>query len=437
MIGENYQLDDIVASVDVQTFKRLLTESEYSKEESDFLLTGFTKGFSLGYQGPRNRQTLAKNLRLRVGSKLDLWNKLIKEVQLGRVSGPWRDIPYDQYIQSPIGLVPKHEPGQTRLIFHLSYPEGESVNDYIPDSYSKVQYQDLDKAVQMCLEKEGELWVAKADLKNAFRELPIRRQDRRWLVMKAQHPTTGEVFYFVEKNLCFGSSCSCFLFQKFSDALAHVYRFRSQNDICNYLDDFFFAAIRRELGNQLLRVFLEICQEINFPVAMDKTVWAIQLLVFLGILLDAINRTLSIPEDKRQKALGMLDRVVESKKVTVMQLQQLTGLLNFICRAVVPGRAFTRRLYAAFSGKKLKQHHHVRVNQEMRLDCKVWLDFLKLDLAVCRPFMDLAHKVYADELDWYTDAAKSPLLGCAGVFGRKFFVAQWPPGFLARYDPSI
>ena len=40
-------------------------------------------------------------------------------------------------------------------------------------------------------------------------------------MMKAEHPTTGQTFYFVDKCLPFGHCISCALFQKFSDALCH------------------------------------------------------------------------------------------------------------------------------------------------------------------------------------------------------------------------
>ena len=57
-------------------------------------------------------------------------------------------------------------------------------------------------------------------------------------------------------------------------------------------------------------------------------------------------------------------------------MQELCGFLNFLGRAIIPGRAFTRRLYNCDKviDKKtgltitLKQHHHFKLTQEMRLD---------------------------------------------------------------------
>ena len=82
---------------------------------------------------------------------------------------------------------------------------------------------------------------------------------------------------------------------------------------------------------------------------MDKTCWAMQVIVFLALLLDTVRQTLSIPVEKRDKAVRLLNDIVDKKKATILELQQLTGLLNFISRAVVLGRALTRRMYCKFA----------------------------------------------------------------------------------------
>lgn len=108
----------------MDNLEQLLIEVGYDEEKAKFLIDGFTHGFSLGYEGPINRQVQANNLKLRVGSETELWNKVMAEVKEGRFCGPWVTPPFDNYVQSPIGLVPKHEAGKTRLIFHLSHPKG-------------------------------------------------------------------------------------------------------------------------------------------------------------------------------------------------------------------------------------------------------------------------------------------------------------------------
>ena len=133
---ENKDLTNIITPVNVQQLGKLLDKTNYNKEESEFLIDGFTNGFDLGYRGPENIQQTSQNLKFTVGDKIELWNKVMKEVKELRYAGPFEEIPFDNYIQSPIGLVPKDGGKKTRLIFHLSYPrdhsKGTSVNIATP-----------------------------------------------------------------------------------------------------------------------------------------------------------------------------------------------------------------------------------------------------------------------------------------------------------------
>ena len=122
MFHENLDLQNICTPVKHQVLRELLTQMNFDTAETNFLVDGFKNGFDIQYKGPVNRQSRAKNLKLTIGSKTILWNKLMKEVMLGRVAGPFKEVPFENFILSPIGLVPKAgSKDQTRLIFHLSY----------------------------------------------------------------------------------------------------------------------------------------------------------------------------------------------------------------------------------------------------------------------------------------------------------------------------
>ena len=45
----NYDLENIVTPVDADMLERLLSEADYNKEKTMFLVNGFKNGFSLGY----------------------------------------------------------------------------------------------------------------------------------------------------------------------------------------------------------------------------------------------------------------------------------------------------------------------------------------------------------------------------------------------------
>ena len=108
--------------VDADCFEQLLTISNYDVEKRQFLIDGFRHGFLIGYKGDEHVRRTAPNLKFRIGDQRILWNKVMKEVKEKRYVGPFADPPFDCFIQSPIGLVPKDGGVNTRLIFHLSYP---------------------------------------------------------------------------------------------------------------------------------------------------------------------------------------------------------------------------------------------------------------------------------------------------------------------------
>lgn len=251
----------------------MLRQAQYNEHEIEFIENGFLNGFNLCYQGDREVRCFSNNLKLRCGDKFDLWAKLMKEVSLGRYAGPFKEVLFEYFIQSPIGLVPKQD-GDVRLIFHLSYPKnGDSVNSMTPRDLCRVKYHDFDEAIRLCLRLGRNCFVGKTDMKSAFRNVPVRREDWPLMVMKAYHPVTGELLYFVDKCMAFGHSLSCAIYQRISDGIAHLFRYRTKEDTVNYLDDHFFAAILRALCNGLMDAFMQLCEEINFPVSLGTISW--------------------------------------------------------------------------------------------------------------------------------------------------------------------
>ena len=97
---ENYDLSEIMTPVNTAMLHKLLNQAGYDREETQFLTEGFKKEFSINYAGPTNIQQNSPNLKLRIGSKVEMWNKLMKEVKLKRVAGPFEKVPFKNYIQS-------------------------------------------------------------------------------------------------------------------------------------------------------------------------------------------------------------------------------------------------------------------------------------------------------------------------------------------------
>ena len=260
----------------------------------------------------------------------------MEEVKAKRVGGPFADIPFEFYMQSPIGLVPKLG-GQTRMIFHLLYDfdgnENQSLNYYTPKELCTVKYNDLDMAMRYCIRmledlgvnpgnEKHPLWFSKTNLKSAFHLLLVKRTQWKWLIFKVKHPIDGNFCYFIDKCVPFGASHSCALFQSFSEMLRHLLEYYTgcRYAVVNYLDDFLFIALDWEQANLMVSRFLKISFAIGFTLAEEKTEAADTRVVFLGILLDGKTGHLIVPEEKRLRAIKQLSLVISKRSITVLEV---------------------------------------------------------------------------------------------------------------------
>ena len=120
-------------------------------------------------------------------------------------------------------------------------------------------------------------------------------------------------------------SGTCAHFQMVSDAIAWLVKFRTKENLVNYLDDFLFVTLLNWMCDFQLDTFLKICSEIGMPVSEEKTFRAAYQIVFLGLYIDAINQIVSVPLEKVLKACELIQKVLKkrSRKITVNDLQKL------------------------------------------------------------------------------------------------------------------
>ena len=143
----------------------------YPRNKRDYLYYGFKFGFSIGCH---NRSILAERVNVIpknhfgcVSNISEARKAVFKEVNLGRVLGPFKTIPCAKFVCSPLNLVPKAgNPGKFRLIHDLSFSKGGcSVNSSIPDEEAKVVYQSFDSAVFLALKHGRKAFAGKIDFR--------------------------------------------------------------------------------------------------------------------------------------------------------------------------------------------------------------------------------------------------------------------------------
>lgn len=131
----------------------------------------------------------------------------------GRLVGPFASPPFEPFQVSPLGVVPKKTPGEFRLIHHLSFPKGSSVNHGISPEHTRVCYTRIEDTINQIKELGQGCYLAKTDIKNAFRIIPISPNDYGLLGMKWR----GSFYY--DRCMPIGCSSSCLTFETSSAAV--------------------------------------------------------------------------------------------------------------------------------------------------------------------------------------------------------------------------
>ena len=136
------------------------------------LVNGLRYGTPVGYTGPE-KSRVSRNLISATQHPEVVSTNLIKEINLWRVAGPFDVPPLPNLQCHPVGMVPKKHSTDWRTIYHLSYPEGDSINDYIPKDPYSLQYVRVDDAIRIIKSLGPGSFMAKTDLKSAFRLIPV------------------------------------------------------------------------------------------------------------------------------------------------------------------------------------------------------------------------------------------------------------------------
>ena len=343
--------------------------------------------------------------------------KITSELNAGRVKGPFSHPPFTNFRVSPIGLVPKKNPGEFRLIHHLSHPQKHSVNDHIDPYFSSVRYTSFDDAVKRLVQLGRKTTMAKTDIDSAFRLIPIHPND---------HPLLGFKFnnhYYYDTCLPFGASSSCAIFEAFSSALEWVAKHKlGIQYIIHILDDFLiFNPPASGQCNIFLNKFIAMCTELGVPIKHAKTEPATTCITFMGLELDSIAMEARLPHEKLFKLHNLLDSYSRARKIKLKDLQSLLGLLNFCCQVVSPGRCFLRRLYD-LTKSVTKPNHRVTLNKESRKDIEAWKLFIEHFNG--KQILQEQKWTTFQALEFFTDAAGS--LGYGAVFKTHWFNGCWP-----------
>ena len=90
----------------------------YPASLKEYLVFGFSCGFRINFVGELHSFE-SPNLKSALKQPQIIVSKLNKEREAGRIVGPFSEPPYQNFRCSPLGIVPKKDPSELRLIHHL------------------------------------------------------------------------------------------------------------------------------------------------------------------------------------------------------------------------------------------------------------------------------------------------------------------------------
>ena len=382
----------------------------------NYLIKGFQEGFHLGYEGPRQSKH-SPNLKSCREVPHIISEKIAIEIELGRIRGPFVNPPFPHLQKSPIGCVPKKKLGQYRLIQHLSYPKGSSINDFICDELSTVKYSTFDDAVSLVLALGPGALMAMTDIDSAFRIIPVHPDDHELLGFKWQSQ------YNYNTCLVMRATSSCAIFDRFSSGLKWIAKTKfGISFIVHILDDFMIPGPANSTAclNNLTN-FLRLCSSIKVPLKGEKTEYPFTCMTFMDLELDSFAMEARLPVDKLVKLKNLLQKYQNCRKIRLRDLQSNIGLLNFCCNVVRPGRCFLRRL-VDLTKTVSHPNHRITLNKSARRDMQAWRIFVEHFNS--RNLLLHNRWLSSPSLHLYTDAAGS--LGFSAIYKTHWLYGKWP-----------
>ena len=381
------------------------------KDYVSYIIEGISKGFRIGFNRrcelqPSLASTMTKNTEV-------ISEYLHREVSLGRMQK--HTLPLGGKIHvSPIGAIPKrNKPGKWRLIVDLSSPAGASVNDGISPDLSSVSYVSVDYLSSLVMSVGKGAFLVKADIKEAYRMLPIHPHDQPLLGMQWEGIT------YTDLALPFGLRSAPKIFSAVADALQWILVQKGINNLLHYLDDFIFVAESLDKAKRNMQTLISTFTSLGVPLEPSKLEGPANCLTFLGIEMETATLQLRLPRDKLERLKEAL-AIAESKKcMSKRNLQSLTGLLQHAVKVVRPGRPFLHRLYA-LQQVGTQPSHHIRLNAAARGDIMWWHVFIDIWNGISLAW-DLGY--HSPEIVVYSDASGS--WSCGGFVEEHWFQFKW------------
>ena len=339
-----------------QSFWQQHLQQHPDQQFAKLILQGLTSGFHIGFSSSAHLISAKTNLISALQHPSIVANYIADELASGRLAlvGDLHTASRLHIQLSPLGVIPKKDkPNKYRLIMDLSAPAGNSVNDGISKDDCSFHYASVDDAACRIHHLGTGCLMAKMDICQAYRNIPVAPEDRRVLGMLWQQQV------YIDKVLPFGLRSAPIIFSAVADALLWIMHQRGVTWAIHYVDDFLTMG-RAESDECQVNMALmhQTCHEAGLPLEPSKTQGPCPILTFLGIELDTISMEMRLPQDKLRNTFDSLIQWRGRKACRKRDLLSLIGNLAHASKVVRHSRIFLRRLIDLSTTARLPMHFY-------------------------------------------------------------------------------
>ena len=265
---------------------------------------------------------------------------LQEEIEHGAIIGPYECSPIPNCHISPFMTREKPNAPNRRVIINLSWPKENSVNagvdknSYLGSEFS-LTFPTIDDITSELVKLGPGCHIYKVDISRAFRHLKIDPLDYDLLGLRWDAT-------FIDTCLPFGSRHGSQNFQRISDAVRYALRCQG-HCVTNYIDDFIGYGTP-DVARRSYDCLRNVLERLGLTISEKKLVPPTTQAVCLGILIDTVNGTVSIPEEKLRQIKRSVIEWQHKERCSKRQLQSLLGQLLYIHKCVRPARLILNRM---------------------------------------------------------------------------------------------
>ena len=397
-------------NLNIEVWRKNLS-NYYDKMVCDLLEFGFPIDFDRSKVVSCNERRNHKGAR---SYPLFINKYLERECNAGRIAGPFAKNPLSLVV-SPMNTVPKDSVDERRVIVDLSWPVGASVNDGISKEVYlgeviQLHYASVEQVCQMVMEVGAGAVIYKRDLRHAYRQIPVDPRDYCYLGYYWE-----DMFYF-DTVLAMGQRNAAMACSRTTDAIMYMHQQRGHRGT-NYLDDLIGVSAVGD-GWEAYNSLGELLYDLGLIENLVKACPPSTIQLVLGILINTIDGTLSVPEERMEEIILLVGEWQDKVRTTKVELQSLIGKLQFVTKCVLQSRVFMNRLLETLRSMSSKKS--VRLSKSFKKDLRWWGMFIEQYNGVS----------YIPSFVWaepdVTFATDSCMVGCGGISAGQYFHTSFP-----------